>query len=96
MAIASHTTKPLAELQVVELTSDLPEHGLHTADRGTVVMVYDNGAGYEVEFVDDDGFTRALLTLKQGQVRRVGRPVIKVHSRVSQQDVNIIRDPSPR
>ena len=79
MALTRYNTPPIAELQVVELTADLPEHALHSSDRGTVVMVYGNGEGYEVEFIDAEGFTRALLTLKPDQVRP-SRPR-KVNSR---------------
>jgi hypothetical protein len=53
------------------LTVDLPESGLCQGDVGTVVMVYDRGAGFEVEFVALNGETVAVLTLKAGQVRPV-------------------------
>lgn len=57
------------ELDAVALTCDLPEHGLVTGDVGTAVLVHDNGAGFEVEFVGYDGHTVALLTLEQAQIR---------------------------
>ncbi len=50
------------ELSVVSLKRDLPEFRLRRGDSGTVVMVYENAA-VEVEFVDDDGYTVALLTI---------------------------------
>lgn len=57
------------ELDAVALTCDLPEHGLVRGDVGTAVLVHDQGAAFEVEFVGYDGHTVALLTLERGQVR---------------------------
>jgi hypothetical protein len=54
----------IEELDVVVLRRDLAEHGLQTGDLGAVVMVYDGGVAYEVEFVLRDGRTAALLTLR--------------------------------
>ena len=47
----------------VALKVDLPEYGLTTGEVGAVVMTYD-GTAYEVEFVDDDGMTYGLHTLR--------------------------------
>jgi len=58
------------ELDVVALTVDLPKEGLVTGNVGTVVHVYAPGA-YEVEFVDNDGKTYGLLTLKAEQMMRL-------------------------
>ena len=57
------------ELNAVALTGDLPEHGLKCGDVGTAVLVHDDGAAYEVEFVGYDGTTLALVTLESAQVR---------------------------
>jgi hypothetical protein len=57
------------ELDVVALTCDLPEHKLMRGDVGTAVLVHNDGAAYEVEFVGYDGHTVALLTLEPNQVR---------------------------
>ncbi len=57
------------ELEQVVLTEDLPEHHLKAGDIGTVVMVHDEGAGYQVEFVALDGETVALVTAYAPQVR---------------------------
>ena len=57
------------ELDAVALTCDLPKHGLVRGDVGTAVLVHDNGAAFEVEFVGYDGHTVALLTLERNQVR---------------------------
>ncbi|WP_226940561.1 MULTISPECIES: DUF4926 domain-containing protein [unclassified Imperialibacter] len=41
------------------------------SDIGTVVMIHDNGKGYEVEFFTLKGKTRSVETLKASQVRSV-------------------------
>ncbi len=41
----------IEELEDVILTCDLPEHGLTRGDIGTVVLVHDEGKGYEVELL---------------------------------------------
>jgi hypothetical protein len=61
----------IEELERVVLTIDLPEHGLQAGDVGTVVLVHNQGEGYEVEFVALDGETVALVSLYADQVRRV-------------------------
>jgi hypothetical protein len=45
----------------VVLLRDLPEHRLKAGDIGTVVLVHDGGAGYEVEFSTLAGETMAHL-----------------------------------
>jgi hypothetical protein len=59
------------ELDSVVLTTDVPELGLASGDIGTVVMVHDRGAAYEVEFVALDGETIGVATLTSNQVRSV-------------------------
>jgi len=59
-----------AKLETVVLTRDLTEHGLQKGDLGAVVEIYDPD-GLEVEFVTASGKTKALLTLKVGDVRKV-------------------------
>lgn len=56
------------ELEVVTLTRDLPEFGLHAGNVGTVVFVFEPDA-VEVEFFDRNGETHALLTLLDKDVR---------------------------
>ncbi len=51
------------------LLQDRPDAGLRAGDVGCVVMIYENGAAYEVEFVTKDGDTRAVLTLEREAVR---------------------------
>ena len=61
-----------AEYQVVRLSQDIPEEGLEAGARGTVLMVHPlrpkSPREYEVEFVDEEGATLALLTLAEGQL----------------------------
>jgi hypothetical protein len=59
----------IQELEQVMLTTDLPEHGLRSGDIGTVVLVHQQSAGYEIEFVGTDGDTLAVVTLLADQVR---------------------------
>jgi hypothetical protein len=59
-----------ANLEIVVLVRDLPEHGLQEGDLGAVVQLYVPD-GLEVEFVTASGKTKALLTLKAGDVREV-------------------------
>jgi hypothetical protein len=57
-------------LDTVIATANLPDHNVLAGDLGTVVEVYtDPQLAYEVEFVNPDGSTRALLTLAPDQVR---------------------------
>ena len=62
----------IGELDDVILDCDLPAHGLTRGDIGTVVLVHDKGAGYEVEFTALDGETVAMVTLSHQQVRAAG------------------------
>jgi hypothetical protein len=49
-------TKKAQELDVVELTEDLPEYGLKRGARGVVVEVFDEPEeAYMLEFVDESG-----------------------------------------
>jgi len=60
------------ELERVVLTRDLPEEGLVAGDAGTVVHVYEDGKGYEVEFFALSGRTLAVATVMAEDVRPVG------------------------
>ncbi|MFT5195010.1 MAG: hypothetical protein ACI85U_002025 [Candidatus Promineifilaceae bacterium] len=64
-------------LDVVALTVDVPEENLLQGEIGTIVECYPND-GYEVEFVAQDGFTYALVTLRGGQLMTLKQK--KVHS----------------
>ena len=54
-------------LDVVALTTDVPESGLVRGQVGTVVEVLRRDT-YEIEFSDDDGRTYAQLPLREDQL----------------------------
>jgi hypothetical protein len=53
----------IKEHDIVVLTEDVPEEGLSAGDFGTVVHIYNNGEGYEVEFMTLTGQTIAVASL---------------------------------
>jgi hypothetical protein len=70
----------IQELDEVVLTCELPEQGLAKGDIGVVVLVHNQGEGFEVEFMTLDGETVAIETLRRSQVRPVGKHEI-AHAR---------------
>ncbi|HEX5999118.1 MAG TPA: DUF4926 domain-containing protein [Hyphomicrobiaceae bacterium] len=69
----------IQELDTVILTRDIPAEGLRKGDLGAVVLVHDDGAAYEVEFVTLDGHTLAVTTLPADAVRpTTGREIAHV------------------
>ncbi len=62
----------LAEHSIVVLSSDMPDAGLYAGDVGAIVYVHGQGKAYEVEFVDGDGTTIALVTLDAKEIRPIG------------------------
>ena len=71
----------IVELDRVILTTDISEYCLEQGDIGTVVLVHQDGEGYEVEFVTLDGETVAIVSLLAAQVRPIGSREI-AHARV--------------
>ena len=61
----------IAEHSMVVLNDDRTADGLHAGDVGAVVHVYGDGKAYEVEFVDGNGTTVALLTVEAADVRPI-------------------------
>jgi hypothetical protein len=59
----------IAEHSLVVLDADPPHQKLSRGDVGTVVHIYNDSKGYEVEFVDGGGHTVALITVEAGDVR---------------------------
>lgn len=55
-------------LDVVALTTDLPEFNLWRGQVGTVVEILANGAAYEVEFSDREGRTYESVGLRPDQI----------------------------
>jgi len=62
--------EPIEELERIVLTEDLPAHRLQAGDIGTVVLVYADGKGYEVEFCTLSGETIDVVTVDGKQIRR--------------------------
>lgn len=64
-------------LDSIALTLDRHDAGLRRGQVGTIVEVYADPAGYEVEFVDESGETYALIALTADQflVLRYSRAV---------------------
>ena len=57
-------------LDTVIAAVNIPDHKILAGDIGTVVEIYRNPEpAYEVEFVNADGSTRALVALASGQIR---------------------------
>ena len=57
----------------------IPSTDLNSGSMGTVVMVYQTdstNSEYEVEFVDNDGHTLALLSLKEDDIEPVSQPLM--------------------
>ncbi len=58
--------------ETVVVTVNIPDHNVLAGDLGAVVEIHSRPErGYEVEFVNPDGTTRALLTLAPGQLRKL-------------------------
>ena len=52
------------ELEIVKTLKEFPEDGIVQGDIGTIVMAFTKpNEAYEVEFVNDDGTTKAMLTI---------------------------------
>ena len=59
------------ELDTVVLAHDIEKYGLKRGDVGAIVHVYKNGKILEVEFVNAEGKTVALLTLESDEIRSI-------------------------
>lgn len=70
----------LKEHDVVTITVDLPEHGLSAGDVGAVVHCYPGRDAYEVDFVDERGRARGVVTLPGSQLLRLNLSSILVSS----------------
>ena len=57
-------------LDTIIATVNIPDHKVLAGDIGAIVEVYTTPTlAYEVEFVNADGSTRALLTVAPDQIR---------------------------
>ncbi len=64
----------LNEYDVIKLKKSIPEKNLYLGDKGTILIVYDVPGlpcAYEVEFLDKDGKTLAILTLRNEDVEKI-------------------------
>jgi hypothetical protein len=61
----------IAEHSLVVLDAEPPHEKLTRGGVGTVVHVYKDGKGYEVEFVDGGGHAVALVTVGPDEVRPI-------------------------
>ncbi len=66
----------IKELDPVVLTHDVEDCGLKAGDIGAVVHCYEDGLGFEVEFVTAEGKTVALLTLTAADIRPINQAEI--------------------
>jgi uncharacterized protein DUF4926 len=64
-------------LGLATLTRDLPEFRLRAGHVVTVVEVYAQGEAYEVEFMDKEGDTVALLTISAEDLRGAAKSALK-------------------
>ncbi len=59
-------------LETVITTVNIPDRHVLAGDVGSIVEIFNTPElAYEVEFVNPDGSTRALLTLAPNQLRRL-------------------------
>jgi tetratricopeptide (TPR) repeat protein len=66
-------TRKAQELDVVELTEDLPEYGLKRGERGAVVGAFDEpDEAYDLEFVDESGKSKFAYAIKPRQIENIG------------------------
>ena len=66
----------IKELDPVVLTHDVEDYDLKAGDVGAVVHCYEDGLGFEVEFVTAEGKTLALLTLTTADIRPIDQTEI--------------------
>ncbi len=62
------TIQKINLLDVVALTTDLPEYQLHRGQVGTVVEILADGDAFEIEFSDQDGRTYESVALRATQI----------------------------
>ncbi len=69
----------IREKDIVALTEDVPEYSLKIGDIGTIVHRYKEGKAFEVEFVNAEGETIAVLTLEKERIRPItGKEILHV------------------
>jgi len=81
----------LREHDLVVLKRDKKERGLEAGAVGTVVMVYPKG-GYLVEFLDESGYTVALLDLTNEEVKPAKRKRVRLNIRLSEELGRLLKE----
>ena len=66
----------IQELDAVILTHDIKEYNLNCGTMGAVVHCYNDHQTFEVEFVNNEGQTLALLTLTNADIKPMKTPVL--------------------
>lgn len=62
----------LSEHSLVISLKGVPEEGIAVGDMGTIVHCYTKPReGYEVEFLDEGGYTKAVLTYERNELEPV-------------------------
>lgn len=62
-------TRKAQELDVVELTEDLPKYGLKRGERGTVIGAFNKpDEAYDLEFVDASGESKFAYSVRPDQI----------------------------
>lgn len=57
---------------IIKITKEYPQKDVFKGDTGTIIMSFEEPTeGYEVEFLDTEGYTKALLTLKPSEFELV-------------------------
>ena len=59
------------EHDVVTVTVDVPAEGLSAGDVGAIVHCYPDQNAYEVDFLDDQGRSKGVVTLSSSQLLRL-------------------------
>ncbi len=63
----------LSELTLVKSLKDVPDKDIKVGDIGTIVYCYtEPREGYEVEFLDKEGYTKDVLTYERYELEPVG------------------------
>lgn len=71
----------IKETDIVALTRGIPDYKLKIGDIGTVVHRYKEERAFEVEFVNAEGGTIAVLTLNKDSLRPItGKEILHVRS----------------
>lgn len=82
-------------LDIILLEHPIEENNLKEGDVGTIVEVYGNNEAYEVEFVNENGETKALITLNPSDIisSKNKVPVIKWNTSLDVNNTDLTSNP---